>query len=134
MPDANMARRGMLQGYARQMRETGRLARLVDPHGSQQACKHRDIAEKVARELYTTVQHSGSCNPVVEEIRQELSREMGTDLHFTHPLGGALRILRQGPEGLEPLSEDASRVITYALWRITRRKINESMLKPSSMA
>ncbi len=69
---------------------------------------------------------------MVEEIRQELGRAVGQDVQFTYPPGGRLRIVGEGPEGPRALSEEEQRRTRHALWRITRQKVDQSMLeKPS---
>ena len=53
---------------------------------------------------------------------------MGQEVQFTYPPGGRLRIVGQGPEGLEALSDEKLRATRNALWRVTRKKVDESML------
>ncbi|QCC86495.1 hypothetical protein DDIC_11540 [Desulfovibrio desulfuricans] len=138
MADATAAQlRIMLQGYEQQLLAARRLARLrmrrrtaagEDPNDPDASVRRRLMVEKVARELYETLLYTGSDNPVVEEIRQELGNEVGQDVQFTYPPGGRLRIVGQGPDGLEPLSEEKLRASRNALWRVTRKKVDESML------
>lgn len=138
MADARMTQlRLMLQGYEQQLLAARRLARFrmrhrlaqgEDPNDPDPSIKRRLMVEKVARELYETLIYTGSDNPVVEDIRQELGREVGQEVRFTYPPGGRLRIVAQGPEGLEELSDEKRRATRNALWRITRQKISESML------
>ncbi len=82
--------------------------------------------------MYYSLIFSGSDNPVVEEIRRELGRAVGRDVQFTYPPGGRLNIVGDGPAGPRPLSEEEQRRTRHALWRITRQKVDQSMLeKPS---
>lgn len=138
MADATTARvRMMLQGYEQQLLAARRLARFrvrrrlaggESPEDPDPAVRRHAFMEKVARELYDTLIYTGSDNPVVEDIRQELGRELGQDVRFIYPPGGRLRILGQGPEGLRALTEEQQRATRNALWRITRRKVDENML------
>ena len=138
MADVTAAQlRMMLQGYEQQLLAARRLARLRmrrrmaagdDPNDPDPAARRHLMVEKVARELYEALLYTGSDNPVVEEIRQELGREVGQDVQFTYPPGGRLRIVGLGPEGLEPLSDEKLRASRNALWRVTRKKVDESML------
>ncbi|MBE6441190.1 MAG: hypothetical protein E7022_02505 [Desulfovibrio desulfuricans] len=138
MADATMTRmRIMLQGYEQQLLAARRLARFrvrrrlaagENPNDPDPSVNRREMVEKVARELYETLIYTGSDNPVVEDIRRELGREVGQEVQFTYPPGGRLRIVGQGPDGLEALPEDKLRASRNALWRITRQKISESML------
>ena len=138
MADATAAQlRIMLQGYEQQLLAARRLARLRarrrlaegdTPQDPDPSINRHAMVEKVARELYEALLFTGSDNPVVEDIRQELGREVGQEVHFTYPPGGKLRIVGQGPEGLEPLSDEKLRKTRNALWRVTRKKVDESML------
>lgn len=138
MVDATSAQlRMMLQGYEQQLLAARRLTRLRmrrrlaegdDPSDPDPSASRHMMVEKVARELYETLLYTGSDNPVVEEIRQELGREVGQEVQFTYPPGGRLRIVGQGPDGLEPLSDEKLRATRNALWRVTRKKVDESML------
>ena len=98
MADVTAAQvRMMLQGYEQQLLAARRLARLRmrrrmaagdDPNDPDPAARRHLMVEKVARELYEALLYTGSDNPVVEEIRQELGREVGQDVQFTYPPGG----------------------------------------------
>ena len=142
MADANSAKlRMMLQGYEQQLLAARRLARFrvrmrlahgdapddPDPAANRHAC-----VEKVARELYETLLFTGSDNPVVEDIRQALGEEVGQQVRFTYPPGQRLHIVGEGPDGMQPLTEDLQRMTRHALWRITRDKVDKSMLEEPS--
>ena len=106
MPDTTTARlRIMLQGYEQQLLAARRLARFrvrrrlaagEDPREPDPLPKRHATVEQVARELYDMLLYTGSDNPVVEDIRQELSQELGREVHFTYPPDGSLCILGQG--------------------------------------
>lgn len=143
MADATAARmRIMLQGYEQQLLAARRLARLKvrrklaageNPAEPDPAAKRHVFVEKVARELYEMLLFTGSDNPVVEDIRQELGQELGVDVCFVYPPEGRLCVMGQGPEGLIPLTEEQQRAMRNALWRITRKKVDASMLaKPQA--
>lgn len=131
----------MLQSYERQLLAARRLARFrvrrrlaegQAPQDPDPSVKRRVCVEKVAQELYDSLIFTGSDNPVVEEIRQELGQTVGQDVQFTYPPGGRLRIVGEGPDGPRALSEEEQLRTRHALWRITRQKVDQSMLeKPS---
>ncbi len=82
----------MLQSYEQQLLAARRLARFrvrrrlaegQEPHDPDPSIKRRGYVEKVAQELYDSLIFTGSDNPVVEEIRQELGRAVGQDVQFT---------------------------------------------------
>ena len=139
MPDANSAKlRIMLQGYEQQLLAARRLARFrgrrrlaqgEDPHDPDPAAYRRTCVEKVARELYETLIFTGSDNPVVEKIRKELGKEVGQEVFFTYPPGQRLHIVGEGPDGMEPLSDEVQRKTRHALWRVIREQVDKSMLE-----
>lgn len=129
--------RSMLRGYEQQLLSARRLARLrvkmrlaegEPPHDPDPEIKRRAYVEKVARELYESLIYTGSDNPMVEEIRRELGKSVGQELLFTYPPGEQLRFVGRGPQGSQPLSEDAQKQTRFALWRITRQLVHQSML------
>ena len=138
MVDANNLRlRIMMQSYEQQLLAARRLARFrvkrrlamgESPEDPDPAIKRRAFVEKVAQELYDTLIFTGSENPVVEEIRQELGKAVGREVVFTYPPGCKLKIMAMGPDGPVPFSDADERKVRYALWRITRQKVDGSML------
>ncbi|CAI3238500.1 DVU0524 family FlgM-associated protein [Desulfovibrio legallii] len=141
MPDTTTARlRIMLQGYEQQLLAARRLARFrvrrrlaagEDPREPDPLPKRHATVEQVARELYDMLLYTGSDNPVVEDIRQELSQELGREVHFTYPPDGSLCILGQGPDGTGALTPEQQRAARHALWRITRRRVDKGVLRPA---
>ena len=122
MPDTTTARlRIMLQGYEQQLLAARRLARFrvrrrlaagEDPREPDPLPKRHATVEQVARELYDMLLYTGSDNPVVEDIRQELSQELGRD-------------------GTGALTPEQQRAARHALWRITRRRVDKGVLRPA---
>jgi hypothetical protein len=127
----------MLHGYEQQLLAARRLARFkvrrcvaagIDPRDPDPDVKRRQFVEKVARELYETLMFTGSDNPVVEEIRRELSESFGQEVDFTYPPGGTLCLVVRTPEGARPLTEEEQGRMRPILWRLTREKVDGSML------
>lgn len=139
MSDVNSAKlRMVLQGYEQQLLAARRLARFrvrrrmalgEDPHDPDPAAHRRACVENVARELYETLVFTGSDNPVVENIRKELGKEVGQNVQFTYPPGQRLHIVGEGPDGMKPLTEDVQRQARHALWRVIREQVDQSMLE-----
>lgn len=128
----------MLQSYEQQLLAARRLARFrvkrrlaegLKPQDPDPSVKRRAFVEKVARELYETLIFTGSDNPVVEEIRKELSQSVGFEVEFAYPPGCRLCILAVEPDGSRPLNHEEEREARHALWRITRQKVDQSMLE-----
>lgn len=134
--------RMMLQGYEQQLLAARRLAHFrvrrrvakgENPDDPDPSIKRRSTVEQVARELYESLLYTGCDNPVIDEIRQELSREVGQDVVFSYLPGSRLHMVGKDTEGLRPLNGETLRAARNALWRITRKKVEESMLdKPST--
>ena len=138
-----LQQRAMLRGYEQQLLAARRLARFrvrrriaqgEEPYDPDPAIKRRAFVEQVAQELYESLLFTGSDNPVVEEIRESLSGLVGMELEFTYPPGEKLCVVGKGPHGPRTLTEEEQRRIRNALWRITRQKVDQSLLvKPSGL-
>lgn len=136
--------RSMLRGYEQQLLTARRLARLrvkvrlaagESPQDPDPEIKRRAYVEQVARELYESLIYTGSDNPMVEEIRRELGKSVGQELLFTYPPGEQLLFVGCSPQGPRPLPKDAQQQTRFALWRITRQKVHQSMLdKPPPLS
>lgn len=129
--------RAMLRSYEQQLLAARRLARFrvrrrlaqgEEPNDPDPNIKRRAYVEQVAQELYDILIFTGSDNPMVEEIRQELSDAVGMEVAFTYPPGEKLCIVGKGPNGPRALTEEEQRRTRSALWRITRQKVDQSML------
>ena len=130
--------RMMLKRYERQLmayrrvvryRVKRRLAQGQNPQDPDPSPKRRMYVDKVAKEIFESLIYTGSDNPIIEEIRSELSNFVGTQLRFFYPPGKRLRIVKVIPEGHAQLSEEERHKVRTSLWRITREKINASMLQ-----
>ena len=129
--------RNMLRQYERQLINARRLARyrmalrlargdtdIPDPEETR-----RRMVEKVAKEMYDHLLFTGSENPVAETIRQELSAQAGTHLHFQYTPGeAALQLVREGGSGPEAVSPHEKARLLDTLWRITLDKVDETMM------
>ncbi|MEG2172085.1 MAG: DVU0524 family FlgM-associated protein [Desulfovibrionaceae bacterium] len=130
--------RTMLEQYEKQLLAARRLARYrraarlangegeptIDPE-----VKRKAMVERVARELYERVVFTGSDNPVVENIRSNLSRAVGGALRFTYPPGAErMRLVREGPEGNTPVPLPEQEQAMKKLWELTKAEVDKSML------
>ena len=130
----------MLQGYEQQLLTARRLAkfrakcRVINGESRDDPdpqIKRRTYVEKVAREVYESLIYTGSTNPIIEEIRAELSSQIGAELQFTYPPGKRLRIVKVTPTGQVALSAEEQQKVRLLFFRVTREKINASMLDES---
>ena len=91
--------------------------------------KRRAMVEHVARELLDNLLFTGSDNPVVREVRQELNRTLHGEYSFRYPPGEVdVRIFREEPEGSRELTSEERKNILAALWEITLSKVDATML------
>ena len=82
-----------------------------------------------ARELLDNLLFTGSDNPVVREVRQELNRTLHGEYSFRYPPGEVdVRIFREEPEGSRELTSEERKNILAALWEITLSKVDATML------
>lgn len=133
--------RQRVQGYELQLLAARRLTRLRTrmrlaageaPHDPDPSPQRGLYVEKVAQEVYESLLFTGSDNPVVEEIRRALSERVGFTIRFTYPPGEGLCLVRQDDRGSRRLSSELQLRVRRLLWRITREKIDRSMLdKPA---
>ena len=127
--------RNMLLQYDRQLVTARRLARLNAelrdqmPVSISAETKRRAMVEHVARELLDNLLFTGSDNPVVREVRQELNRTLHGEYSFRYPPGEVdVRIFREEPEGSRELTSEERKNILAALWEITLSKVDATML------
>ena len=127
--------RNMLLQYDRQLVTARRLARLKAelrdqmPVSISAETKRRAMVEHVARELLDNLLFTGSDNPVVREVRQELNRTLHGEYSFRYPPGEVdVRIFREEPEGSRELTSEERKNILAALWEITLSKEDATML------
>jgi signal recognition particle GTPase len=66
-----------------------------------QEAKRRQLVEKVAGEIVDNLIGSDTANPVVREIRTQLTKEFGKELFFRYPSDGSgLQILKKTDQGV----------------------------------
>lgn len=137
---AQTQKRMMLNSYEQQLLAARRLARMrvtmriregldADEPEPDPAIKRRSYVEQVAFELFQSLLFTGSDNPVVEDIRKDLSRKLGREVHFTYPPGGRLKIVAEGANGPVPLSREEQLRCRQVLEGITRQRVDQSMLE-----
>ena len=127
--------RNMLLQYDRQLVTARRLARLKAelrermPAAVPTETKRRVMVEHVARELLDNLLFTGSDNPVVREVRQELNRTLHGEYSFRYPPGEVdVRIFREEPDVSRELTSEERKHILAALWEITLAKVDATML------
>ena len=127
--------RNMLLQYDRQLVTARRRARLKAelrermPAAVPTETKRRVMVEHVARELLDNLLFTGSDNPVVREVRQELNRTLHGEYSFRYPPGEVdVRIFREEPDGSRELTSEERKHILAALWEITLAKVDATML------
>lgn len=91
--------------------------------------KRRQMVEKVTREIVDNLIGSDSANPVVIEIKDQLTRELGGDVVFQYPANGdGLQILRNTRNGVTELTNCEKDAFMQRLWEVALNKVNETML------
>lgn len=91
--------------------------------------KRRQMVEKVAHEIVDNLIGSDSANPVVREIKQQLSDEFGQELVFRYPSDGSgLQILKNTEDGVAELTNGEKDAFMRRLWEVSVSKVNETML------
>lgn len=127
----------MLRQYDKQLiagRRINRYMGMSRPHEGDEsatspAMKRQAMIERVSREIVENLIFVGSPNPIVQEIKEELEKEMGEKLTFTFPAGMMdMQIMRETPSGQEPVSGTELGQVLDKLWTITLDKVSATML------
>jgi hypothetical protein len=136
----------MLQQYDRQLVTVRRLARIrpgEDETSSDKGNerqpepedantpegKRRVMVEHVARELLDNLLFTGSQNPVVAEVRQELDNRLNGHYKFWYPPGEIdVHIVREDSDGRHELTSEERKEVLAVLWEITLAKVDATML------
>lgn len=102
--------KNVLQTYDRHLVNGRKLARLTrhlrgagvqDQDLQAREARRREMVERVAREIIENLITSDSRNPMVQEIKDSLSRELDTSLIFHYPPSGEeMKIMVQEKDGV----------------------------------
>ena len=129
--------RQMLLRYSRQLVAARRLARYdrllgragqADPDAA--AERRQAMVERVAREIVENLIFSGSENPIVQEVQERLTEEMGEQLVFRYPPADLdFKIFRTAEDGEEhELAPGEKQAVMGRLWDVTLRTVDATML------
>lgn len=135
-------KRIVLQSYQQQLMSARLLARHcvktrlregLEENDPDPAPKRQAFVNKIAGELFDSLMFYPNANPVVDEIRMELSQALGKNLEFTYPPGDRLRLVLRESGEVRPLTDDEQRAALKVLKEITGQKVDEETLrKPSA--
>ncbi len=138
MTDTSFYVRNMLLQYDRQLTAARRLARYrhalrLAAEGNASTIppevKRKIMVERIAREVMENLILSGSDNPVVEDIKQQLEVEVGCPLIFKYPPTELdVQIFRDLPTGPVELQAGEKAELMERLWALTLDKVNSTML------
>jgi len=91
--------------------------------------KRRLLVEKVTAEIVDNLIGSDSANPVVRDIKQQLTKEFGNDVVFRYPSDGSgLQILKKTDQGVGELTNGEKDAFMRRLWEVALNRVNETML------
>lgn len=129
--------RTMLRQYDKQLIAGRRINRYMgisrahdrEDSASSLSMKRQAMIERVSREIVENLIFVGSTNPIVQEIKEELEKEVHEKLTFTFPVGMMdMQILKDTPNGPQPVSGAELGRILDKLWEITLDKVSATML------
>jgi hypothetical protein len=136
--DTSFYVRNMLLQYDKQLVTARRLARyrhaLRLAAGEEASAipadvKRKMMVERIAREVVENLILSGSDNPVVRSIKEELEAQAGFPLIFKYPPTELeMQIFRDTPEGPVELNTGEKAELMERLWAITLDKVDDTML------
>lgn len=128
----------MLQSYRQNLLNARRIARYkirmrlaqgLEPNDPDPAHKRRQFATQIAQELYDSLLFYPESNPVVEEIRKELSEALGRNIEFTYPPGGMLRLAVREEGVLRALDDGEQARARELLKKVTSDQVDKGLLK-----
>lgn len=128
--------RQMLLRYSKQLVAARRLARYerligrerLDDPATAEAKRHA-MVERVAREIMENLIFSGSDNPIVREVQDQLSLENGEDYVFRYPPAEQdFQVFRATDTGEEELTPSEKQLLMGQLWDVTLRTVDATML------
>lgn len=129
--------RQMLLQYGRQLIAARRLARYEEALGRQRhadteaaLARRQHMIERIAQEVMDNLLFSGSDNPVVRDVKDRLSAELGATFVFRYPPADRdFKIFRLDDEGKEhELPARDKDAVLGRLWDITLRTVDATML------
>ena len=127
----------MLLQYGRQLTTARRLARhrqalrlaTGDAPSIPVDVKRALMVDRVTSEVVENLLLAGAENPIVQEVKDRLSRELGELVTFRYPPGELdMRIFRDGPEGQEEIVSGEKARIMDRLWAIAKETVDATML------
>ncbi len=128
----------MLRTYGKQLSSAKRLARFrralrisesQDAVTISRQARRREMVEKISREIIENLIVSGTENPVVTDIVDQLEMDFGERYFFEYPLdGGDVQILKETPDGVVDLPPADKAQVMNRLWEITLDKVDATML------
>lgn len=131
-------RRLMLHSYEQQLLTARRLAKHkvrmrlaegLEPDDPDPAPRRMAFSSRISQELYDSLLFYPNANPVVEEIREELSQELGRRIEFTYPPGGTLRLAVRDENGLRHLNTEEQTRARLILRRLTQDKVTKGLVE-----
>ncbi len=130
--------RNMLRSYDRQLVTARRLARYrrvmraadaSDALSISREARRNQLVERVAKEVVENLLISGSDNPIVARIRDQLERECKETYLFEYPVTEPeLLVFRQTKAGPVELEPEQKQDVLNRLWKITLDTVDETML------
>jgi hypothetical protein len=133
--------RNMMRSYDRQIGNGQRIERIkkylgplteesqgTDTFGHD---KRERLIQQISREIMDNLLGSGSTNPVVQEIKEELDREFPEGLFFSYGISdNELKIMRvTGNKTITLPPEDRDKVMERVR-EITREKVDRTIICP----
>ncbi len=134
--------KNMMRSYDRQIDNGQRLERIKkyltpltgESRGTDrfEQDKRERLVQQISREILDNLLGSGSTNPIVQEIKDELDREFPDGIFFSYGISdNELKIMRvTGNRTITLPPEDRDKVMERVK-EITRKKVDRTIICPS---
>lgn len=128
----------MLKTYGRQLSNAKRLARFrralmlsksQDEIDISRQARRRELVQRISKEIIENLIVSGTENPMVQDILDQLEQETGRKYLFEYPLDGRdVQILYETEEGPREVTGEETVHTMRRLWEITLARVEATML------
>lgn len=128
--------KNMLAHYGKQLVSARRLARYEHLVGRQMPpedaalFRRKAMVERITHEIVENLIFSGSENPVVDDVRQQLEQQLGKRIEFQYPPGSLdyrIYVLADSGERHEVTGHNKDEIM-LALWDVTLKTVDATML------
>lgn len=96
----------------------------VDPNPAR---KRGDYVKRAAEALFLSLIFTGDDNPIIDDVRKELSKAINKDVEFIYPPGGRMRLMVRENDKTRTLTDEEQLLLVPVLKQITSQHVDTIM-------